>query len=279
MPDELLRAAERRAVAGGLEVQARALVERLRRAPACKRCEGSGRYAPPDPTGVIPRERTDGLGVPCRPCAGTGSPLRARVELAAYCGDEAARAALGGWPCCHFHSRQGMHEKFPCVDKPPTLPSLVGGLSRWADVGHAPGWVLVRAAAAAARVAVEASWAGGADFRRRARAAGVDLRERYAEKDLAMDALAAGEAWVACPCREHEIPVMDVAGDGRREIHYSSAWWAWAVCRAIVCVPHERERLCREAIAEAARDPHVGEAPVRDAIRSALVAWALGGAA
>jgi hypothetical protein len=39
----------------------------------------------------------------------------------------------------------------------------------------------------------------------------------------------------------------------------------------------ECRRLCREAIAEAARDPHVGEAPVRDAIRSALSSWALGG--
>lgn len=61
-----------------------ALAVRLRSAPMCGACDGCGAM------------RRDDDVTPCRRCAGTGSPLRARVELAAHCGSPVARAALGG---------------------------------------------------------------------------------------------------------------------------------------------------------------------------------------
>jgi hypothetical protein len=70
----------------------------------------------------------------CPACAGTGSSLMARVQLAAYCRDETARAIAPAreWSDAIF-------------------ADWARGLAKWADVGPAPGWVLTRAAVAAAR--------------------------------------------------------------------------------------------------------------------------------
>jgi hypothetical protein len=89
MTDVRLRDAERRALSGSVEDQARALVARLRTAP--------------------------------------GSPFRARVELAAYCGDKAARAA---WAKAWGPNRGGPH-RAPWLPAPqtPARPDLHLGLT------------------------------------------------------------------------------------------------------------------------------------------------------
>ena len=65
------------------------LVDRLRSAPLCEACAGDGGWVRSVPFSGQPRVRVE-----CTRCAGTGSPLRARVELAAYCGDLAARSVV-----------------------------------------------------------------------------------------------------------------------------------------------------------------------------------------
>jgi len=140
--DTTIRRRQREAAAGDPAAEAAWLAERLRAAPVCERCGGRRTWRD------CSRHRDDQVScgpacgvwkeaLPCPACAGTGSPFRARLELAAYCGSEAARAALGGgW------LRDGwVHPDVLAME------SWVRGLNAWADVGPVPGWVLVRAAA------------------------------------------------------------------------------------------------------------------------------------
>lgn len=156
--DTTIRRRQREAAAGDPAAEAAWLAERLRAAPGCERCDASTYGA-----GTLRVATTTAALVMCPSCAGTGSPFRARLELAAYCGSEAARAALGDPP-------RGFPIPFTIKDPPTGMDRLayrwhvldvrwglgrwVAGLSRWSDVGPVPGWVLVRAAVAAARLAL-----------------------------------------------------------------------------------------------------------------------------
>lgn len=267
MTDHTLSSLRRRArQTGSIEDQAAVLVAWLRAAPVCERCGGTRRaYMRPQ----------DDATRPCSACAGTGSPFRARLELAAYCGSEAARAVCGpveaqGWAA---------------VANPGALSLDVWlrGLSRWSDLHpRAPGWVLVRAAVAAARVAL----------------AHVMAQEQVCKCGSALRAhdIYSGHAFVhACdddfPCEcgwlEEEAP--------RRAIEAAEAWlsdpsghtgpaarrWDDAIMSgvedAILWLPPPPsmagpDRVLR-SIEGAAR--LAGESSVREAVCRSLIEWAL----
>lgn len=103
------------------------LVDRLRSAAPCEACGGAGMRT----ATLGPKAGRADYVAACTRCAGTGSPLRARVELAAYAGDAAARAALGApWDGEHASGLRAL-----------TFSDWTRGLSRWADVGPVPGMV------------------------------------------------------------------------------------------------------------------------------------------
>jgi hypothetical protein len=282
MSDEALRAAERRAVVGGVEDQARALVERLRRAPACERCDSSTYGA-----GTLRVATTTAALIACPSCAGTGYPLRARVELAAYCGDEAARLVVdpGHEFGTYFHLP-------PTPDRPHGIhgdgvrfDEFVGDLSRWADVGPAPGWILVRAAVAAARVALPKYMAD-------AHGLGIDAHGRLYELDPGewVSRASLNEAMlpvVLAPLRAIEATEAVLVGkkdrhEARDEIgevvlaaglRVYDAWWRQLRNLLLLDECLDAPGCLRDAVESAAR--LAGEGPVRDAIRRELVAWAL----
>lgn len=307
MADRALQDLRRRAAATGSPEDAAALlVARLRSAPGCERCGGTGKTDAEERIAQI-AERGFYEGA-CPACAGTGSPLRARVELAAYCGDEAA-ASAAGWTSYHvldrgphsmvkasdfFVSQGGLTQEWgrnwrrvfaagpeesglEAARAQAALSSWLSGLSRWADVGPAPGWVLVVAAMAAARVA----WPKHLE---REHGLGLDEQGRLYELDpgdwisraslndgmqavvlAPLSAIGATAAWVACPCREHADA------------------WAVAFTRppldrlawVPMCEPNRTCSATREGEIRAAAQL-AGEAPVRTAICQALSSWALG---
>lgn len=90
-----------------------------------------------------------------------GTLTRERLELAAYCGDEAARAVLD-WP-------KGV-AAWCTTYGDPTFTAWLSGLSRWSGLyPRAPGWVLRRVALAAVEAWEER--VGG-----RGRDAGAEIR-------------------------------------------------------------------------------------------------------
>jgi hypothetical protein len=229
------------------------LRELLKAPVACERCGGIGLATP---TGGPKKGRPD-YAATCPACAGTGYPLRARVELAAYCGDEAARAVVAVAEC-RPPLPSGRWESWSHMDEFQALSAWLRGLSRWADVGHAPGWVLVRAAVAAATAfAAHQGLEGWAriECRDPNDAMGPACRE---EARSELRAIEAAEAWLACPCEEHE-----------------RAWQAAFAVLPLLWLPSPpSEQASHEAeITQAAR--LAGEAPVREAIQKALVDWAL----
>jgi hypothetical protein len=279
MSDTRSRALERAATSGSVEDQARALVARLRAAPGCERCDGHGKrwlvgngwnktsFADPSDAGVMREES-------CAPCAGTGSPLRARVDLAAYCGDEAAIEVLGaplvaallapvvGQTARAYLDHQALGALVGQINagaRPSTFSPWLAGLSRWADVGPAPGWVLRRAAAAAAREAQHhAPCCPNHD-----NPAEPEFMEGCPRWDAAARALEADEAWLACPCEEHWSALHVAYVEAGHLAWLPAPWTTPDVTRTV------------ESIAAAAQ--LAGEDRVRDAIRSSLAEWALGG--
>ena len=236
------------------------LVDRMRAAPMCEACGGHGRVRryPPAPSqineagGPLPTKH-------CGACAGMGSPFSARVEFAAYCGDRAAHSALGRGQIMDDAgygnlrpSDLGPGEGIPFND-------WVRGLSRWADVGPVPEWVLVLAV----------------------RAASGTLHAAASPPDwLVEDALNACDLWLERPTRANAMAWgrAACAWSGR-----AGRWGAGADRRYGVCVPFPgtieqpdpRSSLDWDTrIRDGAR--LVGEAPVRSAICSSLVRWALG---
>jgi hypothetical protein len=212
--------------------------------------------------------------------------LRARVragelaqellELAAFCGSEAARLVVdpGHQVGTYFHLP-------PTPDRPHGIhgdgvrfDEFVNDLARWADACPTPGWMFVRAAVAAAKVGIEHTWAEGVDFRSRARAAGVDLRERYAEKETILDAIKAAEAWLDDPHgntldRNARLPASSHGLNIRGPAYYVAEMLWQLRCGSM----NGRQLLGYEA----ENDVRIaGEATVRTAIRDALVAYALG---
>lgn len=248
--DTTISALRREAAAGDPAAEARLLVARLRAAPVCGACGGRRLVTPPTsgPRAGDPRY-TEG----CPACAGTGSPFRARLELAAYCGHAPATAARGGaWTPEWQASVDGL-----------ALPVWLPGLSRWGAE------TLQRAALAAAR-ACEAPW-----------------RARVIDPDGAY----AGEGWPSQPEQiaealdeaERALPLADRVPTGHLVARESLPDFAYFAAVAVLgdqSGGHPERRAVRAILGNGhanrtAALEVAGEAPARAAICSTLVAWAL----
>lgn len=176
-----------------------------------------------------------------------------RVQLAAFCLDEAATLALG-WPGGgEVWSARGWRGNYDG-----DLSAWVYDLGTWADVGPVPGWVLVRAQAASARAVVAAMHA-------RKEPTGLDV----------LLALESAEAWLDEPgAQARSQAVVDWSnawGEGWPGGPHANLWlpilpdWASGKWSAHLTPGH--------AICGAAR--LAGETPVRAAICASLTEWAL----
>lgn len=259
------------------------LVNRLRSAPLCEMCGGSGRTINPR---VVERVRAhaEAVGptlaalslshlagdmVACTRCAGTGSPLRARVELAAYCGDEGAQAALGPRrhrPDCYVGPSEhvgdcGSWEWLPHR----AFAAWVRGLQRWADLGRVPGWLPAFAAHAGFEVGLRGYQPGRAE----AFEAAVETSRRM-------------RAWLGDP-GPHTLAFVRAAHDGAGPF----ASMPFPI-RAMLSGVLQFEPGCGGVARQIDPDGlssaghvlgwsarNVGEAPVREAIQRSLIAWAL----
>jgi hypothetical protein len=175
--------------------------------------------------------------------------LRARVragelaqellELAAFCGSEAARLVVD--PSHQVGTATGCastSSSRTCLAGPMCPAGCLSALPSWRR-----GWRCARSSTAPCA---------------------SEARPRYMTAELrrAAAALTAAEAWLACPCEEHEEAWI-VASRERRQTGSSR--------------PSARARRAASPGRSACRCPGgAGEAPVRTAIRDALVAFALG---
>lgn len=204
--------------------------------------------------------------------AGTLDP--ARLELAAYCGHEGAREALGldpwgGFPRYAedpppFTAQDGSRYEFVAVqtDLAPAyaLRPWVAGLARWGDEA------LTRAAVAAARVALpvweQAVGPNPGLERRAALDAAESLLAQTAPDPI--DPFARQRAWLDAinpstyTFRTHALTP---------ERFLMWAWLTW--------MPAPSVTPTRRASEIAAAAQVAGEQPVREAIQHALCAWAL----
>lgn len=197
-----------------------------------------------------------------------GTLSQERLELAAYVGDADARAALvafeddpdvdGGHPtacipCRAFDGRNYVilrGSEWHCLKhahEHPDLALWVRGLSRWGSE------VLVTAAVAAARQALPV-WASqsGCEL-----CASSHSHIVCGHATRARRAVEAVEAWIACPCEQHWTE--------RHEAYVDAGHRAW--------LPAPGDDRAHESVQHAARI--AGEPAVRQAIRTALVQWAL----
>jgi hypothetical protein len=243
MTDVRLRDAERRALSGSVDDQTRALTERLR----------------------------------------AGTLTRERLELAAFCGHQAAAAGLQPFADDPYVASGEPTACTPCVAESRRnytfaddgswwclkhahehhdLKLWLRGLSRWADVGPAPGWVLVLASVAAARVALP--YAERGLVHRDGRPVADDQTFLAPRR-----AIQAAEAWLACPCEEHERAVVSAGGGspGSRITFYEGP--------AILLRSWGIKEQWEQAVFRASE--LAGESPVLNAIRSSLIEWSLGG--
>ncbi len=192
-----------------------------------------------------------------------------RVELAAYCGHEAAQQACGRtlgevlmdvFPE-NTEARRDADEWGSTVmaflsPKPlDTMPLnvLVSGLSRWGPEA------LTRAAAAAGWEAL-------------AKLPPLQLLAEgwHDPRILPRRALKAAEAWLACPCAEH--------GDAW-SYTFATDLPTWVPISTMALAPssrtHDPPIGPADCVVHSAR--LAGEQPVRTAIQSALISWALRG--
>lgn len=225
----------------------------------CGPCRGIGhRFSPPVPGPPL---------VACLVCNGTGRvPFEwpQRLDLAAYAGDERARAMVPearSELCSMEGCGRPMHEHpipkqlrskrgwaVTCVGVP-TLPLFLSGLGRWQGAslvaGLAAGW------------AVLPTW---------------EARHAYqtAHRDMAY-------------CCEAPRQALQAATDCAR-CGCAAAWEAWEeACRPLrnggpmwVSHPTDSEPGEREVVFESAAD-EIGEAPVRAAVCAGLVGWSIEG--
>lgn len=176
-----------------------------------------------------------------------GSLTRERVELAAYCGDEAARAAVPPESCVDVYDAVRLHDSGALV-----FETWVAGLSRWRD-GRQPGGacVLVRAMVAAVRAGdPDEDWSAGSPVRQ-----SVERAEAWLRGDLHPD------NFERLPASSHGI--------GIRAPGYYLAEALWQIqcgsINAAQLLDYEVENCVRV----------VGEQPVREAICSSLISWSL----
>lgn len=215
--DERARALSRAADAGDSAARVALLMDRERHSPLSEQCSSC-------------RGRSE-----CPECASTGSPWRARLELAAYCGDADAHNALsptcvdgkvGGRIC-----RSAWHRR-----EPRDISRFVEGLSRWNRIARCQSpplpvaWVTRLAARAAQQVATHeeerrllrrsaegqrwepeaitpssvACQRCGSPLFFSARQRGSGLCGPCDRVNDSRVALAAAVAWEACPCDRHD---------------------------------------------------------------------------
>jgi hypothetical protein len=208
---------------------------------------------------AVPRQawRTS---TPCSVCHGTGTQRRSRVELLAYCGDEAAQAVLGSsWRSEAAGGSQAAAAGLAVYrDGPGSRAAFEGwarGLSRWGRE------TATRAAVAASRAAL--------DHAQRRDHRDWDWADVL---DRARVCVEAGEAWLSCPCDEHLeawrrawavfppppqwAPAPDVEG--------------WTLSTAGRQAPCALVDVTAPAAAQAS-----SESSVRSAIQRSLTEWAL----
>lgn len=266
--DSRRRSLERAALStGSPDDEARVLLERLRAEPPCKECGGRGRTYVEDrdaardaltrpTTADGMRPTIDAINAvlfvtpkPCSRCAGTGSLLRARVEIAAWAGHAAARlvVVLGEAPDAWVTWRSADEA---------TLSIWLAGLSRWGVEAQ------VAAALGAARACYEHL---------------VDPTNREVIPWVTVGTLAAralieaGEAWLACPCAKH--------GDEWSLLFSPEVdYWVPVSTMAIESAPGRRpgapSDMARRGPLSAASV--IGEPAVREAAAAAVRRWALG---
>lgn len=243
MTDRNLRELERKrnATQGDIAARDRLRTARLRSGVARSglRCDASrcidGR--------VLAPERSLVLSTVCLSCSETGfRPMREGLELAAYCGDEWVRTALGRCVRC------GASAPCPCTDHHGTtnrfeITHWIGGFARWDSD------VTLRVAAASARawfsILVPSDW-----------------RDRVEVSLMDVERAAATRAWKASPG--------------------SSPGWSrggrdWEPVRQAWLFAHEfsgHETHMVSACLAAAKA--ITEFEIRAAIRAELVPWVLG---
>jgi hypothetical protein len=187
----------------------------------------------------------------CPACAGTGLLWLPRVQLAAYLGDEAARAALG---CtCVSWERDGVRNHADsCAGHGPRLPlaDWARGLARWGRMAA------VRAAVAGARVALA-------------------HREAGLTTATARRAIEAAEAWIVCPCEEHRRTWEHVAHERNNGWGLVNGPNQWMPCGCEVeggplLADTAHLAFCLENAARLA-----GEDRVRAAVLAEVSPWAL----
>jgi hypothetical protein len=166
----------------------------------------------------------------------------------------------------------------PCATSE-CLARWVAGLPRWHTLGPVAWWVPVRAASAAARVALARwerdeetcccgssarghSWGDGHTFTHACAYYTQDQPEGISPCECASPnprrAVDAVDAWLACPCTAH----------------WNAKHVAYVEAGHLEWLPAPAAERAIESIQPAA--DLAGEARVRDAIRTALTTWALG---
>ncbi len=213
MADTRLRRAARAAESGDTEAAARLLLERVR----------AGRLS------------------------------RDRLELAAYCGSEPARLALG-LGTHDWKSDPALHADTA------TLDHFLRVVARWGGVAIC---LAATAAADAAYQADEPCSFSGCE--------GGECRAC----DFAWKALEAAWAWIARQTDETEDRFLTASASVHNETVPESHRYAWLPTGPWAYDPQHAHN--REAPLHAARI--AGEQPVREAIRAALTRWALDGEA
>lgn len=190
-----------------------------------------------------------------------GTLSQERLELAAYAGDVDARAATGtlcpGGP-------DGGHTGF-CDERCGVHSDLAGwvqGLSRWGPEA------IDRAAAAASRVALPWWWEN------LKRVTGWrDLETGHPAYTVTERAIGAADAWFGCPCDRHEDAWLAAAHTVHMDTVPGSHNYAWVVTGPW---SHDPSRAHNREVPQHARH-FAGEPAAREAISSALIAWALRG--
>lgn len=201
-----------------------------------------------------------------------GTLTRERLELAAYCGDGAAIEALGvprvaellapvvGQTARAYMEHQALGALVGQINagaRPSTFSPWLSGLSRWSDVGPVPGWVLVRASVAAARVA-DCEWAP----ERCDGECGTEDERDCPITGWALRAIEAAEAWLADPTNDARWTAWHAS-------YVEAGHLAWL---PVPTRASETGARARDAILSAT---FAGEQPVREAICRSLVEWAL----
>lgn len=273
MTDSRLRLAERRAASGGVADEAALLVERLRVEPACGACGGDGLAR----RLVGKQER---LKAPCPACAGSGSPLRGRVELAAFLGDPAARSVsrVPFGPVVWDGVRGLNPETLSLVEWLRLLSSRWAGLT---DRDSKPSNVMVRAAVAAARVALPV-WCDSTRLSGRTGLhAGRVAKEGHCGRCTVRilgdarpgDAVEVVESWLAFPCEERRQDCAGVGGSPSAVHDLPEGFYELVEMVALGYFDGTSDVVgMRGAVSHFVA--LAGEAPVRAGVCSSLVSWA-----